>query len=86
MGEINIKKFAESNLGRNVSFDGDEEGLNTSSGVIVGYQNPILIIISINSKRGWAYGDRCKDDRILLKAEEGHTYWYMFPEDLEIID
>lgn len=81
-----VKKFAENNLGKKVSFDEHIEDLDVSLGVIVGYREDTYVIISINSEMGWTYDDLCEDDRLILKAEEGNTYWYMFPEDLEIID
>lgn len=80
-----VKKFAENNLGKKVSFNEYIEGLDVSLGVIVGYREDIYVIISINSKMGWTY-DCSKDGSLLLKAEVGHSYWYMFQEDMKIID
>lgn len=81
-----VKKFVEDNLGKTVSFSQESQDLDVSSGIIVGYREDVYVIISINSKIGWNDSDQDDGDSILLKTEEDNTYWYMFPEDLEIID
>lgn len=85
MENIDIKKFVEDNLGKTVSFNEHIEDLDVSLGVIVGYREDTYVIISIDSEMGWTY-DGCEAGRFLLKEEEGKTYWYMFPEDIKIID